>query len=79
MTELLNILNKNYKILIIGDVVLDCFGGSGSTLLAAERTKRKARIIEYEPKYCDVTIHRFEAETGKTATLMYREENNHAA
>ena len=63
----------------IGDVVLDCFGGSGSTLLAAERTKRKARIIEYEPKYCDVTIHRFEAETGKTATLMYREENNHAA
>ena len=37
-------------------IVLDSFGGSGSTLIAAERTKRRARIIELEPKYCDVIL-----------------------
>jgi len=52
-----------------GDVVLDCFGGSGSTLIAAERGKRKARLIEYEPKYCEVTIWRWEKQTGKKAIL----------
>ena len=53
-----------------GDIVLDCFAGSGSTLLAAERVKRKAYIIEYEPKYCDVTIYRFEKMTGIKAELV---------
>lgn len=52
-----------------GDVVLDCFGGSGSTLLAAEKTRRKARLIEYEPTYCEVTVRRWETLTGKSAVL----------
>ena len=50
-------------------IVLDPFGGSGSTLIAAERTGRKARLIEYEPKYVDVTIQRWQRITGKTAVL----------
>jgi DNA modification methylase len=52
-----------------GEIVLDCFGGSGSTLIACERAKRKARLIEYEPKYCEVTIWRWEKQTGKKAVL----------
>ena len=40
------------------DIVLDCFGGSGSTLLAAERYKRRARLIEINPRYVDVAIYR---------------------
>jgi DNA modification methylase len=50
-----------------GDVVLDCFGGSGSTLLAAEKTGRKARLIELDPLYVDVAIRRWQAMTGKQA------------
>jgi len=53
-----------------GEIVLDCFGGSGSTILAAERSKRKAYLIEYEPKYCDVALYRFEAMTGVQAKLI---------
>ncbi|MFY7977777.1 MAG: hypothetical protein ACOVOB_08065, partial [Brevundimonas sp.] len=41
----------------------------GSTLIAAERGKRKARLIEYETKYCEVTIWRWEKQTGKKAIL----------
>ena len=52
------------------DIVLDCFGGSGSTLLAAERCKRRARLIEINPRYVDVTIWRWEKETGKKAKLV---------
>ena len=52
------------------DIVLDCFGGSGSTLLAAERSKRRARLIEIDPRYVDVCIYRWEKETGKTAKLV---------
>ncbi|MBD5401771.1 ParB N-terminal domain-containing protein [bacterium] len=52
------------------EIVLDCFGGSGSTLLAAERCKRRARLIEISPRYVDVIIFRWEKETGKTAKLM---------
>lgn len=58
----------------IGGLVLDSFGGSGSTLIAAERTKRKARIIELEPKYCDVILYRWEHLTGKTAELIDTKE-----
>jgi hypothetical protein len=54
------------------DIVLDCFGGSGSTLLAAERCKRRARLIEINPRYVDVTIWRWEKETGKKAILGVR-------
>jgi DNA modification methylase len=48
-------------------IVLDPFAGSGSTLIACEKTGRKARCIEYEPKYCDVIIRRWQALTGKDA------------
>ena len=50
-----------------GDVVLDPFGGSGSTLIAAEQTGRRACLLELEPRYCDVILRRWEAFTGKTA------------
>ena len=53
-----------------GEVVLDCFGGSGSTLIAAEKARRRARLIEYEATYCEVTISRWEALTGKNAILI---------
>lgn len=43
------------------DIVLDLFGGSGSTLIACERTKRKCRMMEFEPKYCDVILKRYHA------------------
>jgi len=49
------------------EVVLDPFGGSGSTLIAAEKTGRYARLIEFDPLYCDQIIRRFEKLTGKAA------------
>jgi len=52
-----------------GERVLDPFGGSGTTLIAAEKTGRAARLIEFDPLYCDVIIRRFEAFTGKRARL----------
>jgi DNA modification methylase len=48
-----------------GEIVLDLFGGSGSTLIAAERTGRQARLVELDPKYCDAIVARFEAFTGE--------------
>jgi DNA modification methylase len=51
------------------EIVLDPFGGSGSTLIAAERTGRCARLIEFDPLYCDQIIRRYEAITGKQAVL----------
>lgn len=52
-----------------GQVVLDLFGGSGSTLIAAEKNQRVARIMELEPKYCDVIVKRWEEFTGLKAVL----------
>jgi DNA modification methylase len=52
------------------DIVLDPFLGSGSTLIAAEKTGRLARGIEYERKYCDLTIRRWQAYTGRQARLI---------
>lgn len=49
------------------DTVLDPFGGSGTTLVACEKAGRQARLIELEPKYCDVIIRRWQAWTGKPA------------
>jgi DNA modification methylase len=49
------------------DLVLDPFGGSGSTLLAAETTGRRAALIELDPRYVDVIIRRFEERTGVKA------------
>lgn len=50
-----------------GDVVLDIFGGSGTTLIAAEQLHRKAYLMELDPHYCDVIIARWEKLTGMTA------------
>ncbi len=50
-----------------GEIVLDCFAGSGSTLIAAEKTGRRARVIEYDPLYCDTIVRRWERYTGKGA------------
>jgi DNA modification methylase len=50
-----------------GENVLDLFGGSGSTLIAAEQTGRKAFLMELDPLYCDVIVTRFEQHTGKKA------------
>jgi hypothetical protein len=52
-----------------GDIVLDPFCGSGTILVAAERTGRKARALEIDPAYVDVAIRRWEQLTGKSATL----------
>lgn len=50
-----------------GDVVLDCFAGSGSTLIAAERTGRRCFAMELDPVYCDVIIRRWEDLAGGKA------------
>lgn len=52
----------------IGDAVYDPFGGSGSTLIACEQTKRRAYLIEIDPDYCRTIITRWEKLTGKTAS-----------
>jgi DNA modification methylase len=52
------------------DLVLDPFAGSGSTLIAAEQTRRRARVMEIDPKYCDVIIARWERITGGKAELL---------
>jgi len=52
-----------------GDIVLDSFGGSGTTLIAAEKNGRVARLMELDPKYCDVIVKRWQDFTGKKATL----------
>jgi site-specific DNA-methyltransferase (adenine-specific) len=53
-----------------GQIVLDPFGGSGSTLIAAEQTGRKARLVELDPKYCDVIVTRWQNLTGQKAELI---------
>ena len=52
-----------------GENVLDLFGGSGSTLIAAEQTGRKAYLMEIDPPYCDVIVDRFQRFTGQPAVL----------
>jgi DNA modification methylase len=51
------------------DIVLDPFGGSGTTLIAAERAGRRARLIELDPKYVDVIVQRWQAQAGQSAAL----------
>jgi DNA modification methylase len=53
-----------------GDIVLDLFGGSGSTMIAAEKIGRKACLMELDPKYCDVIVKRWEDFTGKKAEFI---------
>jgi DNA modification methylase len=50
-----------------GDVVLDTFSGSGTTIMAAERVGRQARALEIAPQYVDVAIRRWQAFTGRDA------------
>jgi DNA modification methylase len=57
-----------------GSLVLDPFCGSGTILIAAEKTGRKARAIELDPFYVDVAIRRWEQYTGKIAILLPMEE-----
>ena len=57
-----------------GDIVLDLFGGSGTTLIACEQTGRKCRMMELDPKYVDVIINRWEQLTGKKAVLINEKE-----
>ena len=52
-----------------GDLCLDLFGGSGTTLIACEKNGRYARVMELDPKYCDVIVRRWQSFTGKRATL----------
>ena len=52
-----------------GDIVLDPFCGSGTIIIAAERTNRKARALEIDPAYVDVAIRRWQQLTGESATL----------
>jgi DNA modification methylase len=53
----------------VGDIVLDLFGGSGSTLIACEEDRRRARLMEIDPKYADVIVRRWQDYTGRQATL----------
>jgi len=57
-----------------GDIILDSFGGSGSTLIAGEQLKRKVYLIELEPVFCDLIIKRYEKLTGKKARLINQDE-----
>lgn len=59
-----------------GDAVLDSFAGSGSTLLACEKTDRVCYAMELEPHYCDVIIHRWEAMSGQKAEVISNIENS---
>ncbi len=54
------------------DTVLDCFGGSGATLIACEQTNRKCRMMELDEHYCEVIIKRWEQLTGEKAELIER-------
>ena len=55
---------------------MDMFGGSGSTLIACEATGREARLIELEPRFCDVIVKRYMAVTGKNDVVLVRNGKN---
>ena len=60
------------------DTILDVFGGSGTTLIACQKSGRQARLIELEPKYCDVIIRRWQEFTGQEAKLDADGQSYHA-
>jgi DNA modification methylase len=51
------------------DIVLDPFGGSGSTLIACAKTGRRGRLVELDPRYCDLIVGRWQEWAGEQATL----------
>lgn len=53
-----------------GDAVIDCFGGSGTTMIACEQLNRQCYMMEYSPEYCQVIINRWEEYTGQKATKI---------
>lgn len=63
------LIEEIFSLFNVGKVVLDLFGGSGSTLIACEKTARVSLVMELDPKYCDVIIKRWQDFTGKKATL----------
>lgn len=69
--ELVAFLIKNSS--KTNDIVLDLFGGSGSTLIACEQLERKAYLMELDPRYCDVIIDRWEKFTNNKAELINEE------
>lgn len=62
-----------------GEIVLDPFAGSGSSLIAAEKSGRRARVIELDPIYCDVIVQRFQSYTGTPARLGHADGQTFAA
>ena len=59
-----------------GDTVLDLFGGSGTTLMACEKLDRRCMMMEFDPRYCDVIVNRWENMTGKKAVRIQGETND---
>lgn len=59
-----------------GDIILDLYGGSGSTLIAAEMLKRKAYLTEIEPRFCQLIVNRYEKISGQKAVLISKEKSN---
>jgi DNA modification methylase len=55
-----------------GELVLEPFGGSGTTMIACENIGRRAALIEFEPGYCDVIVDRWQRHTGQKATREKR-------
>jgi DNA modification methylase len=52
-----------------GEIVLDAFSGSGTTIMAAQKCRRRARAIELDPLYVDVAVRRWQSYTGQPATM----------
>ncbi|MFZ2522817.1 MAG: site-specific DNA-methyltransferase, partial [Minisyncoccia bacterium] len=57
-----------------GDIILDSFAGSSSTMICAEQLKRRVYAIELEPRFCDLAIKRYELLTGKKAKIIHKHE-----
>ena len=62
-----------------GDIVLDLFGGSGSTLIAAHKVGRRAYLAELDPHYCDVILARWESFAYDDAVLLHRDKEQDAS
>jgi DNA modification methylase len=62
-----------------GDIVLDLFGGSGTTLIAAEQTDRICRMMELDPKYCDVIVRRYIELAGSDDSVFLLRDDEKSA